>query len=39
MEMDPWYCVVIVQRYGQFTGKKAEWVAADSTEPVVEGAE
>ena len=27
MELDPWYCDVIVQRYQQFTGTKAERVA------------
>ena len=28
MELDPLYCDVIVQRWEQFTGKKAERVAA-----------
>ena len=30
MEIDPAYCDVIVQRYEQFTGKKAELLAARS---------
>jgi hypothetical protein len=28
MELDPLYCDVIAQRYENFTGKKAERVAA-----------
>jgi hypothetical protein len=28
MEMDQAYCDVIIQRYEQFTGKKAERIAA-----------
>ena len=31
MEIDPLYCDVIVQRWEQFTGKKAERVAAEET--------
>jgi len=31
MELDPPYCDVIVQRWEEFTGKKAERVAADET--------
>jgi DNA modification methylase len=27
MELDPLYCDVIVQRYEQFTGQKAEYVS------------
>ena len=41
MVIDPWYCDVIVQRYEQFTGKKAERVegaTASSRQPVVESA-
>ncbi|MBX3323166.1 MAG: ParB N-terminal domain-containing protein [Phycisphaeraceae bacterium] len=34
MELDPLYCDVIVQRWEAFTGKKAERVPADATEPV-----
>ena len=38
MEMDPWYCDVIVQRYEQFTGKKAERIEGD-VEGAVEAAD
>ncbi len=31
MELDALYCDVIVQRYEQFTGKKAERVKAEVT--------
>jgi DNA modification methylase len=33
MELDPLYCDVIVQRFEQFTGKKAERVAAEEANP------
>ena len=33
MELDPPYCDVIVQRYEEFTGKKAERIGADLAEP------
>jgi DNA modification methylase len=40
MEMDPWYCDVIVQRFEQFTGQKAERIeAASEKTPAAEGAE
>ena len=41
MEIDPPYCDVIVQRWEQFTGKKAERVAAydQVSEPTVAGVE
>jgi DNA modification methylase len=32
MELDPLYCDVIVQRWEQFTGKKAERIAASAAE-------
>ena len=32
MEIDPLYCDVIVQRWEQFTGRKAERVAAGTAE-------
>jgi DNA modification methylase len=38
MELDMPYCDVIVQRWEQFTGKKAERVAAAADRPVTEGA-
>ncbi|MFO7957992.1 MAG: DNA methyltransferase [Candidatus Brocadiia bacterium] len=28
MEIDALYCDVIVQRWEEFTGRKAEWIAA-----------
>jgi intein/homing endonuclease len=33
MELDPLYCDVIVQRFEQFTGKKAQRVAAEEVTP------
>ena len=39
MEIDPWYCDVIVQRWEHFTGKKAERIpAANHEETPAEGA-
>jgi len=37
MELDPLYCDVIVQRWEQFTGKKAERVATTETTPTDAG--
>jgi DNA modification methylase len=34
MELDPLYADVIVQRYEQFTGKKAERVTAETSRPL-----
>jgi DNA modification methylase len=34
MELDRWYCDVIVQRFEQFTGTKAERIAAADGDPV-----
>ena len=34
METDPLYCDVIVQRYEQFSGKKAERIGAALAEPM-----
>ena len=39
MELDPLYCDVIVQRWEQFTGRKAERISARSNAPAVETVE
>jgi DNA modification methylase len=38
MELDPLYCDVIVQRWEQFTGKKAQRIAMTETTPAEAGA-
>lgn len=39
MELDPLYCDVIVQRFENFTGKKAERIAANEKTPAETGVE
>ncbi len=39
MELDPLYCDVIVQRWEQFTGQKAERISDRSNAPAVQAVE